>query len=707
MRVGLEGKKAGVRFSHFVILLFVCGCVACGAAARAQNWQAVPMVTQASRNAGYKGGEGAQVIRALAVSAADPNFLMMGTDVGGIYRSLDGGNNWQVCMVGWNARGGNHFALDPRNANRLLGMAGNGSDWNAGWGASPNGVYLSTDKGASWKQVLPRNEGNDARASLAYDPSSYDAALGYCKTAYYDSRDAGLYKSVDGGQTWKQASSAYSDMAIRVHPTKGYVYLASNNSANPGLYRSTDGGKTFTRLNTVHTYNIDVIASRPDSVYAARADGVQISTDAGLTFKAFADSGLPANTAIIDVAVSPANPNHMTCWHGGAQWWEAYHYYSSDGGATWQKQAWNNTYAFFPNNVRGGVRAWHPTQANVVFGEGGDWITRSTDGGATFAWAANGYNAVMVGSSFGFSPATPTAVYLSFQDYNGAATTDDGSTWTYCNPAGNGWGGFEYGGFALDAKHMWSGDAPSWGGTRTLKVSIDGGVTWTIKQSGGANITFSGPDVSGADPANLGVGFASNWRTADSGITWTALSGCDAVFTYNPTGAKELYGKHGSDIVKSLDHGLTWTKVATIDGGITDLAYDQVKKRFWIASGDSLKKYENGALTAVAIPSDQRGGARVGSVAVDPGNPNVVYAACHRDIYACNNAVVRSTDGGVTWKNLTVTAPLANSTAAGGPHEVQWLRVNPKTHYLWAAGQCFGVWKMAPPPAPTFAATAR
>ena len=100
----------------------------------------------------------------------------------------------------------------------------------------------------------------------------------------------------------------------------------------------------------------------------------------------------------------------------------------------------------------------------------------------------------------------------------------------------------------------------------------------------------------------------------------------------------------------------------------------------------------DGTLRTVETPRDQFGGVRVGSVALDPVDPAVIYAANHQDVYACNNAVVRSTDGGRTWTNLTTDMPLAGASGGGGPHEVQFLRVHPKTRELWAAGQCYGVW---------------
>jgi hypothetical protein len=163
---------------------------------QAQPWQQLPIVTQTTLNAGFRGGEGGQVIRSLAISSSDPNFLMMGTDVGGLYRSLNGGQRWEPCNVGWHTRGANAFAIDPRNANRVLGAGGNSIDWKVGE-VGVNGLYLSTDKASSWKHVLPMPEAHGG--SIAFDAGSFDAARGFCTVAYFASP-----KSVSG-KRWTAA----------------------------------------------------------------------------------------------------------------------------------------------------------------------------------------------------------------------------------------------------------------------------------------------------------------------------------------------------------------------------------------------------------------------------------------------------------------------------------------------------------------------
>ena len=110
----------------------------------------------------FPGGEGARWPRGpVSVSPADPAFLLLPIDVGGLDGSLDGGAHWNVARVGWDAHGVDGFAIDPKNASHVLGIGANSMLWNPNWGSSPNGLYLSTDKAASWKQDV---EDRPARA---------------------------------------------------------------------------------------------------------------------------------------------------------------------------------------------------------------------------------------------------------------------------------------------------------------------------------------------------------------------------------------------------------------------------------------------------------------------------------------------------------------------------------------------------------------
>ena len=218
--------------------------------ATAVNWIPMPLVSPESlKMPGVTtGGEGGQWPRAAPqVSTADPDFVLLPIDVGGIYRSTNGGKLWRQSTTGWNARGANAFAFDPKNANRAIGIGGNGGDWDMTWGASPHGTYLSTDKATTWKQTLAVPDGRAGRVII--DASSYDAAKKFCTVAYYSSPSRGLFRSDDGGASWKginRLAAAESDnpngvSLIAMQPNKSTLYLAGKN----GFYISTDQGATF------------------------------------------------------------------------------------------------------------------------------------------------------------------------------------------------------------------------------------------------------------------------------------------------------------------------------------------------------------------------------------------------------------------------------------------------------------------------------
>ena len=606
-------------------------------------------------------------------------------------------------MVGWDARGANAFAIDPRDASHVLGIAGNSMNWDPHWGPTPHGLYLSVDKAASWTHVLALTGG--IAGAVTFDPSSYDPARGYCTRAYHLANDQGVYRTDDGGRTWAAVHAALASAPgrsfdagggfasnLKVAP-EGTVYAGGNG----GLFRSRDRGRTF---ETLRTEEVDGLDLTPDgrTLYISGSDGVLASPDGGTTFAALPDKGLerPAGLPVVGVTVSPADSRRMLCWIAkpNFQWPR---YVSQDGGASWQAVTLDNAGEPLPYNARQNYATWSPADPNVAYSIGGDWVTKSVDGGKTFRWSNNGYNGIMVGGLFNFSPNAPNLVFLGFQDYNGAFTTDGGKTWNCRDVSGLGWGGQEYGALALSRQVMWAGDSGnSWSPPRHLRLTRDGGTTWAfVPGPDGKPLTWAGPDVSSADPADPNVGFASNLRTADGGATWQPMAACDGVFTSGPV-SKALYGRKGDSVVRSADHGLTWQKVADVEGGFGDLAVDEKARRVYVASQDKLKVWDGGTWTTLETPRDQYGNSRVWTVATDPQDGRVVYVGGPRNTYATKSTVCRSVDGGRTWRNLTITAPL-RAGLADGPHEVSAIRVNPATREAWVNGQCYGMWRLAPP----------
>jgi len=647
------------------------------------RWEPIPLV--AAGKAPEYAGEGGQWPRSIGVDSTGKRVIL-GIDVGGMYRSEDSGASWQPSNGGYDSRGVVAVSFDPRNSNRVIAIGGNSSPF------AQNGIWQSLNGGKTWVNRLPVYMGglNEWREQIVWDTTSYDAATKVTKRALWsriknDSSGWGtpeehpaLYRTEDGGATWAEVpnSAPYAGGIVRAVGQTVY-------SAQPdGLFRSKNFGTTWTRLRTGSFTGVD---AQGTSLWATTAQEIFKSTDGGDSFTTLPG---PSQSGHIlkNIKVSPADPLRMVLWRDqDPNYWDWRRFYSSDGGQTWNQSTLDTAKAFLPVNSRQGIFCWHPTNKNVVWSMVGDILIKSTDGGKTFRWSNRGYNGVFVGGLWAFSVRTPSTVFVGSQDYNGAVTIDSGRTWKYTNVSGNGWGGFTYGGYALDPNVLWVANADSWGGKRILRVSRDGGISWTD-----TGIELSGLQSSYGDPRNAKVGFAFNHRTTDAGLIWSKMTGCSGVMTHTPDGT--LYGADDRNVVRSTDSGATWSVVATAEGDVQDVAVDPKRNRVYAVFNERAAVFSGGAWEYLPIPTNQVGWHSVRSVCVDPARPHLVYVGSAANLFISSVPVLASSDAGRTWTNLTLNRAPKGEERDGGK-EAMCVRVHPRTGDLWVTTNCFGIWK--------------
>ena len=282
-------------------------------------------------------GQASASIGAIAVAPSNPDILYVGSGEGlqrpdlsvgdGIYKSIDGGKTWRHLGL----RDGQQIpqiAVDPKDPNRLFVAV-------LGHPYGPNeerGIFRSLDGGETFQKVLSKNP-DTGGVEVALDPQ--DPRIVYA--ALWESRDApwenghftgpgsGLYKSIDGGTTWKTigkglpgAEQRLGRIGLGIAPSKPSRIFATVEAGEglAGLYRSDDAGESFSRTTEDARVadrgddfaEVKVDPRDPDTVFTASVV-VWKSTDGGKTFAAF--RGAPGGDDYQKLWLSPDQPGTM------------------------------------------------------------------------------------------------------------------------------------------------------------------------------------------------------------------------------------------------------------------------------------------------------------------------------------------------------------------------------------------------------------
>lgn len=561
-------------------------------------------------------------------------------------------------------------SIGPYRGGRASGIVGDASNKNVYYfGATGGGVWKTQDGGNNWKNISDKFFGGSI-GSIAIAPS--DNRIIYVGTGENTlrgnvSEGNGMWKSTDGGKTWKNIglSDSRHITKILIHPQNpNLVYAACighlfGSNEERGVFRSKDGGISWQKIlyvsNQAGAVDMAMDAMNADIIYAStwkvirtpysmesggQGSGLWKTTDGGNNWLNISrNKGLPEKDTlgIIGITVCPSNTDHLyaivEAKSGGL-------FSSMDAGKTWTK-------VNAESKIR--QRAWYfskievdPNNENIV------WVCnvelhKSTDGGKSF-------------STINTPHGDHHGIWIDPKDGNRLAIADDGG-----------------GVISLDAGKSWSTyyNQPT---GQFYRVTTDNHFPYRIY---------------GAQQDNTTIRILS--RTYDGNINqshWSSTAGFESGWLApDPTDDEIVYGGNYCGYISRLDHRTGENRVVSVwPESSIGWGADSLKYRFqWnfplffsphnpkklYAAGNMLFVTENEGQSWKAISpdltrNDKTRQAPSGGI-ITKDNTSVEYyctifaaaeSPIEKDLIWCasDDGLVHITrDGGATWKNVTPT----------------------------------------------------
>ena len=476
-------------------------------------------------------------------------------------------------------------------------------------------VVASRAAANTWTRI-PGPDGGSV-VDVQYDPLA--------PTTLYASTRRGVFKSVDGAATWSEASGGLGGAGVvstAVDPrTPGVLYALRDDPQD--LWRSADGGASWspTALSAgaddVGAVAVGIGPGPGTTVYALAGKRAYRSTDGGQTW---ASTLLPVSVTAISfgLATDPLTPGVV---------------YAAQAGAA---------------------------------GFGG--VSKSTDGGATWAVASTGLGGRST-TAITVDPVTPTTLYVwAFDAFNQSSlfkSTDGAATWVALPLTFTCFG--DLAPVVVDASdpsHLYT--------SRCFGVveSHDGGLSWAPTAGSLPPFILTLALAPQSPPALYAGILVGLFETTDGAATWhPAITGIDALSVRNvavdPTdpGHLAVVGDIAG-FYRTLDDGGTWVDGAIELGGQNGVLFDPVTPATMYAAGSSgfSKSIDGGATWEERDDGIASPNAGVASPVVDPVDPAVLYVAgAVSDVY-------KSVDGAASWVPLGLGVPIGPVAMDPGDH---------------------------------------
>ena len=230
----------------------------------------------------------------------------------GIFRTTDGGKTWTRVLNKDQETGGIEVVFDPQNSNVVFAALWQArrQPWFFSSGGPGSGLYRSEDGGATWKRLEGNGLPEGILGRIGVSVSGADSNRVY---ALIEAKEGGLFRSEDGGTKWTRVNEDGRFRQRAWYFSKVYADPKAADTLyvlNTGLFRSVDGGKSFTLLPARHGdhHGLWIDPQNPQRIANANDGGAAISTDGGKTWTT--QSNQPT-AQFYHVAVDNAFPYHI------------------------------------------------------------------------------------------------------------------------------------------------------------------------------------------------------------------------------------------------------------------------------------------------------------------------------------------------------------------------------------------------------------
>lgn len=348
-------------------------------------------------------------VNTIAVHPQNEQIIYIGYSQGGVFKTIDGGKNWQSIFDQQTNLSIGDIEIDPKNPNTIYVGTG---DPNIGFYSQiGNGLWKSTDAGATWT-YLGLKEQRIISKVLVNPTNQNEVFVATMGVPFVKNNQRGLYKSKDGGITWEQK--------LFVSDSSGVIDLVMN-PQNPNIiYAST--------WNRVRSNRVNIVSGNDAGVYKS-IDGGDTWTELG--------GGLPTGRfSRVNIALYDKNPDILlavfvhpsTFNHAGI-------YKSIDAGATWTKIPDDFQVNGLPGSALGGF-GWYfgnlvfnPNNHNDFFFLGVD-LWRTKDNGNDWNMATPYWESYEVHADKHDLVFTPSGKIILATDGGLYSSIDDNKTWT-------------------------------------------------------------------------------------------------------------------------------------------------------------------------------------------------------------------------------------------------------------------------------------